>query len=925
MDPLTALGLASNIVQFVDFTGKLLSSTRKLYVSSSGAKGEHLEIESLARDIRELAKQAGPNKIPREAHMRKGSEAVELFDLSGQCVEVSDDLLSVLESLKVKGDHRGWDSFYQALRCEWKQSEIEGLQQRLSRISNQLNARVLLDRQAKIESKLHQLSVENRRLEASRTENISELREDFVKLFKQIQRDLREEGVHKEGALRQLSLAAEKGAEYSSEQIFLEFLRFDVMEDRQITVQEAHHDTFSWIFRDSIVADEIESSANFGEWLQSDDTLFWVSGKPGSGKSTLMKFICEHEDTGRSLEKWATGQRLVIASFFFWNAGRNPLQKSQEGLLRSILYQILRQAPDLMTYAFPSLWSSRMDLMNNLRSLTTRKFLGMFQDISAHLSGSNFKFCFFIDGLDEYEGKPNDIIRLVELLKSTSQVKICVSSRPWNEFEKAFGQDKSKKLYMQDLTRGDIEIYVRDTLEQDTGFRKLQQRDANYLDLVQEVIDTAQGVFLWVFLVVRSLLEGLTNADRIIDLQRRLRLLPTDLNEYFERLLFTVDNFYRKQTAQMLQVTLAAYEPLPLTCYWFIDQEDDTLLERMEVATLSTEVIDERLKQMRKRLNACCKGLLEAPRYASNSRAEYFITVDFLHRTVRDFLRIPDIQNMINKWVGIGFDANVAICEATLAQVKTTPREGYCFDPAHGRVSSLLKMFFYHIEALEDEKYPVATEVRLLDQLETTLRVHGSVVTDARLVLPSSRRMGLNVHATVLEEAAQRGLQRYVSTKLNEPPGLISEMQSNLLLAALLPSHLSSRKNLDHWWLPIVSMLLRAGLDPNSQIFYGTSPFSGASVWTAFLADQDVGTKEQKNIFPIIKELLEHGADSKAVCKPSNEKAADIVKRIVSKEDVIELEPFLNPEASKFTKGSRHEGRRKRDVIKAVFRRKQGS
>jgi hypothetical protein len=125
------------------------------------------------------------------------------------------------------------------------------------------------------------------------------------------------------------------------------------------------------------------------------------------------------------------------------------------------------------------------------------------------------KFSFFIDGLDEHDGKPDDIIQLIELLKSSLHVKLCVSSRPLNEFERAFGQGHSKKPYMQDLTRGDIELYVRGTLEGGLGFQELKQRDYGCLDLVYDVIEATKGVFLWVFLVVRSLLKGLTNADRI--------------------------------------------------------------------------------------------------------------------------------------------------------------------------------------------------------------------------------------------------------------------------------------------------------------------------------------------------------------------------------------------------------------------------
>jgi hypothetical protein len=65
MDPLTAVGLAGNIVQFVDFTGKLISATQKLYVSESGANAENLELEGLAQNLQQLAERDTP---PERAH-----------------------------------------------------------------------------------------------------------------------------------------------------------------------------------------------------------------------------------------------------------------------------------------------------------------------------------------------------------------------------------------------------------------------------------------------------------------------------------------------------------------------------------------------------------------------------------------------------------------------------------------------------------------------------------------------------------------------------------------------------------------------------------------------------------------------------------------------------------------------------------------
>jgi hypothetical protein len=591
------------------------------------------------------------------------------------------------------------------------------------------------------------------------------------------------------------------------------------------------------------------------------------------------------------------------------------LQRSQEGLLRSILYQILRQCPDLIPFATPSLSHGEGSSLQFDETLTTTKLLGAFQGISTHIATAKVKFCFFIDGLDEYEGKPGDIIRLIELLKSTLQVKICVSSRPWNEFEKDFGQDKSKKLYMQDLTRGDIELYVRDILENDVGFQELKQRDSHCLDLIQDVVDAAKGVFLWVFLVVRSLLEGLTNADRIVDLQRRLRLLPTDLNEYFERILFTVDNFYRKQTAQMFRVTLTAYDTLPSLCYWFIDQEDPSLMEKLEVGPLGKEVTSDRLKQIQKRLNACCKGLLEA-----QTMGPKYLKVDFLHRTVRDFLLLPEMQQMLDKWAGEGFDANIAICEATVCLVKTTPQHDAHFRTL-GPISDLLDTFFYHIVGLEmDTKYPITIEVRLLDELDKALKKHSEVVDSASSALFGRRRHEpySDGDLSVLDAAVQIGLHRYVSVKL-ERHSLSTSRQTNLLLNALASA---TEGIIKFNSIQMVSLLLQRGFDPNlpfNQEIGRVNP----TVWTFFLEKQ-WENQTLDNFFHVTKDLLMHGADANAslIIRGEVITAAERVKLLLSADEARELEPFLNPRPKAVQRARGHESRRKR-FIQSVFGRRE--
>lgn len=46
---------------------------------------------------------------------------------------------------------------------------------------------------------------------------------------------------------------------------------------------------------------------------------------------------------------------MIRADFFFWHLG-TPLQRSQVGLLKSLLRKILEQRRDIIKTAFPELW-----------------------------------------------------------------------------------------------------------------------------------------------------------------------------------------------------------------------------------------------------------------------------------------------------------------------------------------------------------------------------------------------------------------------------------------------------------------------------------------------------------------------------------------------------------------------------------------
>ncbi|KAK0743836.1 hypothetical protein B0T18DRAFT_392541 [Schizothecium vesticola] len=87
-----------------------------------------------------------------------------------------------------------------------------------------------------------------------------------------------------------------------------------------------------------------QEEARVAEWLKSGDGAFWITGKAGSGKSTLMKFIADHPGTVRLAAEFASPKRAFIAAHYVWGPGMS-MQRSIQGLLQSLLYDIFRQYP----------------------------------------------------------------------------------------------------------------------------------------------------------------------------------------------------------------------------------------------------------------------------------------------------------------------------------------------------------------------------------------------------------------------------------------------------------------------------------------------------------------------------------------------------------------------------------------------------
>lgn len=584
-------------------------------------------------------------------------------------------------------------------------------------------------------------------------------------------------------------------------------LWFNTISTRHNAIARAHAGTFEWIFTGQSKAPE--SNKTILEWINDENSVYWVSGRAGSGKSSLMRFLGDDPRTKKVLREWAGGSSLVLASFYFWNseaAGGNTL-KSLSGLYRGIFHNLISSDHTFAEILFPEYvldghqFDDDFPTLPHLTSVFERLYMAT--DLPAAV-------VLLIDGLDEYEAESSDQMKLAENLRQASKstnLKIIVSSRPETAFEIAFRG--ANKLRLHELTENDRRKFVSDKLGGEPRLSTIATEEEQS-ELINLVVERSEGIFLWTRLAVETLILEIDVSFNVANLKKVTMSLPSgkkELAELFDhilrrripktnsllglRLVETLRFAYAIESDSQVVDARASQILTALLCSYLQDDIQSTI--NMPTKLLGKAEAAARIEYARNILRRHTAGLLELrdvtpKKLPSPSISQSRLSdpaVVFLHKDVAIYLKTPESRTFIQTSltsVNLHSTYQMSLLNGMVAMAKIFcseyPKDAVVECWTASKILGHTERILYL--ARVTEATDCAGTVVLLDEVDRIISA-----TDERLPFRSilkfhipnglsgefyptlgTRNIGTSQHSNFLSLAVGRGLFHYVASKL---------------------------------------------------------------------------------------------------------------------------------------------------------------
>jgi hypothetical protein len=319
------------------------------------------------------------------------------------------------------------------------------------------------------------------------------------------------------------------------------------MRYRQDEVQDTRADSCDWI---------LEHEA-YKSWVGDQHGLLWIKGKPGSGKSTLMKRIYKED----------AAQSYIRLAYFFHRRGAQ-LQQTSIGMLRTLSHQLISQSASAR-----AVFRARYNEKNSFghygidwdwHGAELRQVLKS----ALAVASKSHVVSIFIDALDEAsESSAESIVTYIyevneELQGSARQTRICFSCRHYPIFSLNIGFE----VCMEKENDDDISACIDQELSKHIQAHKRLSREDDIKILQRQHSSSASGVFLWASLMVPLVAKEYNKGKSLKHVLETLQRAPPSLGYIYEHILKTlIDAEDRKDSLHLMQWICLTHRPLSVT------------------------------------------------------------------------------------------------------------------------------------------------------------------------------------------------------------------------------------------------------------------------------------------------------------------------------------------------------------------------
>ncbi|KAF5565551.1 Pfs NB-ARC ankyrin-domain-containing protein [Fusarium napiforme] len=386
--------------------------------------------------------------------------------------------------------------------------------------------------------------------------------------------------------------------------LLLRSLVFDEMNIRPTQIKPEAAGTCRWIFQHKI----------YRKWQSRDRSLLWLKGKPGSGKSTLLRYILDNIITSTSSK-----ERPLVLSFFFSGRG-TELQKTPDGLYRSLLCQMESQIPqalEAMVARFRQIHtqSDTYEERWNTSELRSYTRTSIWKALETH------PIILFVDALDECGQKSAEQLaeEFNSLLhwpssKCLKHFRICFTCRHYPVVD----IDAGFEICVDRENARDISLFVESKL------RPFQEQTGSIIS--EYISQHAEGVFLWASLVVGKVLS--LDRDRLETamVESEVRQVPRSLEKLYSEIIGQID----EKSTELIECICFSARPLTLVeLHWAMvlaQNKDFHSLREFE----GLEHLRFNCAAMKWKFELFGHGLIECQTSGG--------VVQFIHQSVKDFV-----------------------------------------------------------------------------------------------------------------------------------------------------------------------------------------------------------------------------------------------------------------------------------------------